>query len=229
MLDVHFAKEDPMILFINACMRGEASRTLSLCRDYLHGLEQGGASVVEVSLDQLQLEPFDGEKVALRNRFAKEGTFDDDIFDCARQLVRADEVVIGAPYWDLSFPAALKTYIEYASVCDITFHYTEEGRAEGLCRSRRATYITTAGGFVTYEDGEHAPLEPAPGKNLGYDYVCAIAEMFGLGPVRYIAAEGLDVVTVNVDVQMFRARECIARLVAQDDAQYVPEEEESPE
>ena len=42
----------------------------------------------------------------------------------------ADEIVIGAPYWDLSFPAALKTYLEHCCVCDVTFHYTQEGRPE---------------------------------------------------------------------------------------------------
>ena len=38
-------------------------------------------------------------------------------------------------YWDLSFPAALKIYIEHAAVMGVTFHYTEEGRCEGLCLS----------------------------------------------------------------------------------------------
>ena len=77
-----------------------------------------------------------------------EKNWDDPIFEYAKQMAQADEIVIGTPYWDLSFPAALKTYLEYCCVCDITFHYTNEGRPEGLCKSKTMTYITTSGGFI---------------------------------------------------------------------------------
>ena len=50
---------------------------------------------------------------------------------CRSSSPKADEIVIGAPYWDLSFPAALKVYIEHVSVCDIAFHYTEDAQCEG--------------------------------------------------------------------------------------------------
>lgn len=66
------------------------------------------------------------------------------MFDIGKDFAEADEIVIGAPYWDLSFPAALKIYIEHAAVMGVTFHYTEEGRCEGLCRAKHLTYITTA-------------------------------------------------------------------------------------
>ena len=34
------------------------------------------------------------------------------MFDLASQFQQADEIVIAAPYWDLSFPAILKLYLE---------------------------------------------------------------------------------------------------------------------
>ena len=49
-------------LFVNACMRGEDSRTLALCREYLQGKEE----VVEVDLATLGLKPFDAQMVAYR-------------------------------------------------------------------------------------------------------------------------------------------------------------------
>ncbi len=204
-----------MVLFVNACMRGEESRTLQLCRDYLYALQEKGEMVTEVNLDDLRLEPLTGEKLALRTHLANEKNFDEAMFDYARQLANADEVVIGAPYWDLSFPAALKTYIEHASIDNITFRYTPEGKCVGLCKAKHTTYITTVGGFVTCKPGELPADDPQPGQNLGYDYICAIAHMFGLEPVRYVAAEGLDVVGVDVSWQLFKAQERLDRLLKQ--------------
>jgi len=129
-------------LFVNACMRGEDSRTLALCREYLQGKEE----VVEVDLATLGLKPFDAQMVAYRTEKQKAKAWDDPIFDLSHQFAEADEVVIGAPYWDLSFPAALKVYMEHVSVCDIAFHYTEDARCEGICKADRLTYIASCGG-----------------------------------------------------------------------------------
>ena len=101
----------------------------------------------------------------------------------------SDDIVIGVPYWDLSFPAAFKTYLEHVSVCELTFHYTEDARCEGICKAKRITYITTCGGFVE-------------GANFGYEYIVGIAKMFGIPEVRFVAAEGLDIVGIDIQEQM---------------------------
>ena len=185
-------------LFVNACLRGEESRTLQLCQAYLEGLDD----VQEVNLAQLRLEPFYAESVAYRAQLEKAGMFDDPIFDLSKQFAEADEIVIGAPYWDLSFPAALKVYVEHVSVCDITFHYTEDARCEGLCKARRLTYLTTGGGDVG-------------AANYGYDYLCAIAGMFGIPETRFVAADNLDVWGTDVEAQMTAAREAVEQLRAE--------------
>ena len=125
------------VLFVNACLRGEQSRTLTLCREYLEGVDD----VEEVNLAELKLEPYYGPSAAYRAQLEAKGLFDDPMFDIGKDFAEADEIVIGAPYWDLSFPAALKIYIEHAAVMGMTFHYTEEGRCEGLCRAKHLTYI----------------------------------------------------------------------------------------
>lgn len=180
-------------LFINACIRGEESRTLKLCREYLATLDD----VTEVNLDRLALVPLDREKVAYRSQLQKAKVFDDAIFDLAKQFAAADSIVIGAPYWDLSFPAALKTYIEYISVCDITFGYSPEGIPTGLCKAGMLSYITTCGGSLE-------------GANYGYEYICAIAKMFGIENTRMAAAEMLDVIGQDVEANMDAARAQIA-------------------
>lgn len=203
-----------MILFVNACIRGERSRTLELCREFLTGLKQRGACIREVNLEQAHLLPLGEQKVAFRSQLTRAKLYDDDIFDFAHQIAEADEVVIGAPYWDLSFPAALKTYIEHVSVEGITFHYTDEGVCEGLCRAKRIVYITTSGGLVSSELDENG--DPKPGCNLGYDYVRAIAKMFGIPETRCVSAEGLDIVGVNINDQMDKARTRIEELLAEE-------------
>lgn len=182
-------------LFVNACMRGEASRTLTLCREYLEGVED----VVEVNLASLNLKPFDAQMVDYRVQKQTAGEWDDPIFALSRQFAAADAIVVGAPYWDLSFPAALKVYLEHVSVCDCTFHYTEDARCEGICKAKSLTYITTCGGFVE-------------GANFGYEYLSGIAKMFGIPETRFVAAEGLDIVGIDVAAQLDKARAQMAKL-----------------
>ena len=91
------------VLFVNACLRGDESRTLTLCREYLEGIED----VKEVNLSELRLEPYYGDSAAYRAQLEAKGLFDDPMFDIGKDFAEADEIVIGAPYWDLSFPAAL--------------------------------------------------------------------------------------------------------------------------
>jgi FMN-dependent NADH-azoreductase len=140
--------------------------------------------------------------VAYRSDRIASADWGDPIFDLAHQLAAADEVVVGAPYWDLSFPAALKVYLERASVCGITFDYTERGECVGRCRAQALTYITTCGGAIGEAD-------------YGYDYVCGIAHMFGIPRTHLVTAELLDVVGVDVDVQMDLARRQMAAIMVE--------------
>ena len=175
------------VLFVNACLRGDESRTLTLCREYLEGIED----VKEVNLSEMRLEPYYGDSAAYRAQLEAKGLFDDPMFDIGKDFAEADE----------SFPAALKIYIEHAAVMGMTFHYTEEGRCEGLCRAKHLTYITTGGGQVS-------------AMNYGYEYLCGIASMFGIPETRFAAAENLDVVGADIEANLNEARKVLSRLKA---------------
>lgn len=179
------------LLFVNACMRGEESNTLALCREYL--ATRSDAHITEVPLAVLGLTPFNNERVEYRVAQLEAGNADDAVFDLAKQFAHADEVVIGAPYWDLSFPAALKVYIEYVTVCGVTFCYGQMGNIEGMCKAQSLTYITTSGG-------------PIGDRNFGYDYVCGMARMFGIEKTCFVSAEGLDIIGADVEAEMNKAR-----------------------
>ena len=57
------------------------------------------------------------------------------MFYYARQFAEADQIVIAAPFWDLSFPAILKAYMEQITVSGITFEYIN-GRPCGRCKKK---------------------------------------------------------------------------------------------
>ncbi len=183
-------------LFVNACA-WEHSRTHALCDEYLNDIDQ----VETVNLFDLDLKPLNWTRLTEREELQRDEDWGDSMFDLAKQFAAADEIVIGAPYWDISFPAILKVYIELVTVNGITFHYTEEGMPEGLCRAKRLIYISTAGG-------------PSSKANFGYEYLAGIARLYGIPETHQIAAEMLDVVGMDVDAIMNEAKDAIHQLKA---------------
>lgn len=175
------------ILFVNSCLNQESSRTQRLADAVLDKmLEEAAAAgeqaqVEELSLVDAGIEGLDEETLALRSERSAAKDFTHELFAPARQFREADEVVIAAPYWDLSFPAMLKAYIEQLCVNGLTFSYSEEGIPVGHCLAKRLTYVTTAGGYL----GAY---------NMGFDYVAAVCKLyFGIEESRCISAEGLDI------------------------------------
>lgn len=64
------------------------------------------------------------------------------------EFLAADFLVIGAPIYNFSIPAALKAYIDLVTRAGRTFHYTDTGPA-GLVADR-PTYIVSASGGVEF-------------------------------------------------------------------------------
>lgn len=114
------------ILFVNACMRGpERSRTWKLCQTFLNACKNRWpeAEIRERDLTAAPLPVLTTELDDRRHqRFSEDPR--DPMFGPAHEVAQADLVVIGAPYWDLTFPAALKVYLEWASMLGVTFRYT---------------------------------------------------------------------------------------------------------
>ena len=165
------------VLFVNACARPN-SRTLDLAQSVLEKID---GDIQKLDLYDTQLSALDAQGIIFREQAAKEQDFSDEAFDLAKQFAKADTIVIAAPYWDLLFPAILRTYLETVCVAGLTFRYSNEGRPIGLCKAKKAYYVTTAGGFI----GEN---------NFGYMYVEALfKQLFGIEQVEFISEEGLDI------------------------------------
>lgn len=166
-----------MILFVNTCVRPQ-SRTHRLAMEVLSRIARND-NVIEV---KPQNSPLTHETLELRTRLSDAGDFSHPIFGDAKLLASAAQIVIAAPYWDLSFPAALKNYIEAVNVVGVTFAYHDDGQPYGLCRASRLVYVTTAGG-------------PIVSDAYGYGYVSELARSFwGIGETVCVKAEGLDIV-----------------------------------
>ena len=171
------------ILFVNACVRTH-SRTKFLA-DRLLAVKKQPAT--ELKLSEIAFPAVDEAFLVRRSALIESGSFDDPLFDLARQFAEADEIVIAAPYWDLSFPAALKQYFEQICVLGITFRYTPKGTPEGLCKAEKLTFVTTAGGAFCPEE-------------YGFGYIKALAQNFyGIKDVELIKATGLDIIGADED------------------------------
>jgi len=178
------------ILFINACPR-EGSRTLELARHLLGKLE---GSVEELAIFEENFLPLNGKTLALRDKMTANQSFDHPIFKYARQFGDADILVLAAPFWDLSFPSALKIWLEYVMAKEITFRYTEEGFPCGLCKAKQLFYVSTAGGPVLPE-------------HLGYSYIDALAKnYFGIPETTLFSAENLDIIGADTDAILKKAK-----------------------
>ena len=191
------------VLFVDCCIRGNESRTRRLADRFLAALDPA-YHVTRLNLMEENLPYFKGDYFVERQRLLETGDHSHIAlwfallfvsgasvigtgdrshprFHYAHQFAKANLIVIAAPFWDLSFPALLKVYIEQVSVDGITFGSTEKG-LQGLCQASDMVFLTTRGGFYTDDDME-----------MGSRYLDALHTFFGVGRYHCIAADGMDV------------------------------------
>lgn len=181
------------ILFINACAR-PISRTNELANCVLQHLE---GEIEQINLYDIDLEPLNFANMQKRDRALKNNDFSDAFFNFANNFSNAEKIVIAAPYWDLMFPAVLRTYLENVSVCGITFRYSQEGRPIGMCKAQDLYFVTTSGGYIG-------------GNNFGGDYIKSLSQnLFGINNYHQFNAEGLDIIINDAEAIMNKAKEDI--------------------
>jgi FMN-dependent NADH-azoreductase len=180
------------ILFVDCCIsqRGTESRTQKLCSAFLDAAAKAETEtqIVHLDLKNMTLEPFTVEMLNRRDELSKAGDFDSSIFSLAEQFRNADGIVVGAPFWDLSFPAQLRIYIEHISANGLTYYYDEKG-PHGSCRAGWLVYLTSGGDFE--REG-----------SLGVEYWKQLSGMYGIGDFHSLFAGGLDAVPERADEMM---------------------------
>lgn len=174
------------LVWIDACVRGDDSRTRALAQPMREKLA-ARYEIEEICLTDTALTPVNAALFAKRSA---EGLDADDL-RLGRTVAAADRLVIVAPFWDMGIPAVLKTLIEHISAVDVTFSYAEGGSV-GICRAERLLYITTRGLEIPTGDM----------REQGTSYLKAVGWLWGIPEVQTVAAWGMDV----VDAQTQRAR-----------------------
>lgn len=195
--------QNRVLLFIDATIRPQAhSRTYDLCREYLEVFRQVHPEY-EIRRRVLREENLSAnmmEDITLRDQLVAQGDLSHPVLALAQEFAAADQILIGAPYWDLSFPALLKVYLEKACITGITFGYTETGIAP-LCKARSLTYLTTCGGGLP------------PELCLGADYLRGMCKaLFGIERFETASAELLDVEGIDTEAAMQDARKRVRAL-----------------
>lgn len=109
------------------------------------------------------------------------GYVPEEYVQIARKIADADRLVIAAPFWDMSFPSALKVFFENMSLFNVTFASNEK-ECYGLCKAEKVLYVTTRG--MNIKTGDE--MEQAT------PYIKAISRLWGLGELHVIAAENID-------------------------------------
>ena len=171
------------LLFVDCCIsqRGKDSRTLALAKAYIGAFRAAHPEweVARADVAAMDLAPLTVKFLNERDELARKGEFSAPMFAAARQFQSADSIVVAAPYWDLSYPAQLKTYIEHISANGLCYHYTDRG-CQGDCKAEKLVYLTSGGDF----EGEDS---------VGVLHWKQLCKMFGIGTFSYVFAGGVDI------------------------------------
>lgn len=182
------------VLYVDCCLRGAQSRTKQLADAFFEVLSGREYYVNHLELSKLSMRPLTGDNLAERQTLLERNELEHPRFAAAHEFAEADMVVIAAPFWDLSFPALLKIYIENISVDGITFGCDENG-IFGRCRAEHLVFLTTRGGIY-----RGSPMEQA------IPYLTALRDFFGFRSLDCVAAEGLDI--ARMDAQQLLSEAC---------------------
>ena len=163
------------LIFIDACMRA-GSRTKRIADPIIAELGKS-YSVETVDLTKNIYPVADNYTLEDRNQ----GVVPEEHIDLAKRIAAADRIAIAAPFWDMSFPSALKVFFENMSLFGITFDSNEK-ECYGLCKAEKVMYITSRGMNISTGD----PLEQAT------PYIKALSHLWGWGELTVVAAQNMD-------------------------------------
>ncbi|MBH8559398.1 FMN-dependent NADH-azoreductase [Hymenobacter negativus] len=100
------------------------------------------------------------------------------------QVMAADVLVIGVPFYNFTIPSSLKSWIDHLTRAGITFRYTATG-PEGLVKGKKV-YLAVASGGV-YSEG---PMQTA---DFATPYLRWTLGALGMSDVTVARAEGIKI------------------------------------
>lgn len=164
------------LLYIDSCIRDEVSRTKKIATPIINKLKER-YDVETLVINDLNLTIVKKDLINKRTN----GIIDEEVLSWANKVSKADRIVIAAPFWDMSIPAALKSFIELCSIINVTFA-SDDKTCFGICNCKKLLYITTRGMNIK----TNSELDQAT------PYLKAMSYLWGLGEVSVVSAYNLD-------------------------------------
>lgn len=112
------------------------------------------------------------------------------------ELFAADVILLAAPMYNFTIPAALHNYFDHVARAGVTFRYTENG-PEGLIRDKEVVVLVTRGGNY---GADHSQSE----------HLRQMLAFIGLQNARFVYAEGLAISEESREKSLAAARQEIA-------------------
>lgn len=200
------------ILYIDACLRKDESRTRKISEHFINELNSSNLFKIEyVDIDKI----VDSKKDCisplgyLSNKERNELSQKEDInksnspfFIHAQSFKKADLIVVASPFWDMGIPAKLKTYFENVSIAGLTFKVEASGNCVGICKASNIVYITTRG--LNIKTG--SKMEQAT------PYIKAFSRFLGIKKFHLISCHSLDLLSCNVENKITVAKRSASKL-----------------
>ena len=188
------------LLYVHANPKPKgSSRTLRISHAFVEEYKKSHPEdkVIELDLYKEDIGFLNSESVLMHNVQPGEGREHPQL-KYAYQFLEADKVVIAAPFWNLSFPAIIKAYLDYVTVSGITFQYTSQGPV-GQCQGKKAIHIVTRGGEYSQE--------PLASLELGDRYLKTLFNFLGFDEYSTMAIENMDRTNTDVEAVLDAASE----------------------
>jgi len=179
------------ILHLISSFRGDDSYTIKLGHAIVDKLKEAnpGAVVEEINLiaenyphlDAPHFQAFLTPTAELTDADKEAIKYSDKAI---QQVLDADYIVIGSPFYNFGVPSALKAWIDHIVRAGVTFRYTESG-PEGLIKGKKV-YIATASGGA-YAEG------PAQAYDFNAPFLKHILGLLGMTDLKIFRVDGVKV------------------------------------
>lgn len=181
------------VLYVKANSKPEGtSRTFKISDSFVKAYKElhPDDEIITLDLYKEDLRFLQGEDIKSLNNDELLQDKNHPAFKYAHQLLEIDKLIIAAPFWNLSFPAILKTYLDCVIVGGITFKYTPEG-PRGQCVGKKAIHFVTRGGSYS--------KEPLLSYELGDRYLRTVFAFVGITDFTTFSLENMDRSSTNVE------------------------------
>ena len=191
------------ILSVQSSARKDASVSRQLSQKLIDGFASSGATVTVREADSA-IEPVSSTWTQAAYKPEDQRTPEEKASlaqsdELVAELQRADVLVIGAPIYNFTVPAALKLWIDQVCRAGVTFRYTEDGPV-GLLENKKAYVVVASGG-----------TEVGSGVDFHTDYMRHVLGFIGIHDVEFISADQL---MMKGEAPIEAANDQIARLTA---------------